>query len=58
LDIYLFSLTPVQGGGFWFARALVFQLLGATAGFMLALFFIFFDPCAGRRLLLLLRQKK
>jgi hypothetical protein len=38
--------------------ALVFLLLGATAGFRLALYFIFIDPCAGRHLLLLLRQKK
>jgi hypothetical protein len=30
----------------------------ATAGLTLALLFIFFDPCAGRHLLLLLRQKK
>jgi hypothetical protein len=30
----------------------------ATAGFSLALIFIFIDPCAGRHLLLLLRQKK
>jgi hypothetical protein len=29
-----------------------------TAGLMLDLFFIFFDPCAGRHSLFLLRQKK
>ena len=30
----------------------------ATAGFKLDLLIIFIDPCAGRHLLLLLRQKK
>jgi hypothetical protein len=30
----------------------------ATAGFILALIFIFFDPCAGRHSLSLLRQRK
>jgi hypothetical protein len=30
----------------------------ASAGLMSVLLFIFFDPCAGRHLLLLLRQKK
>jgi hypothetical protein len=30
----------------------------ATAGLMLDLFFIFIDPCAGRHLLSLLRQRK
>jgi hypothetical protein len=30
----------------------------ATAGYALDVVFIFIDPCAGRHLLLLLRQKK
>jgi hypothetical protein len=30
----------------------------ATAGLMLDIFFIFIDPCAGRHLLSLLRQRK
>jgi hypothetical protein len=40
------------------AGALVVPTACATAGSMLVLLFTFIDPCAGRHLLLLLRQKK
>jgi hypothetical protein len=49
---FLFSLNEVDCSRVGVPTAF------AIAGFMLALLFIFFDPCAGRHLLLLLRQKK
>jgi hypothetical protein len=60
-ELVLFA--PARNGAFWFARVLVCSRFGvptacATAGYRLALYFIFIDPCAGRHLLLLLRQKK
>jgi hypothetical protein len=47
-----FLLHAVWFGLVWFPAACV------TADLMLDLLFIFIDPCAGRHLLLLLRQKK
>jgi hypothetical protein len=54
---FLFSLTPVRGGGFGCARAFGVPTACATAGSMLDVLFIFIDPCAGRHSLFLLRQK-
>jgi hypothetical protein len=49
---FLFSLTSVVRKRIGFPSAI------ATAGYMCDLIFIFIDPCAGRHLLSLLRQRK
>jgi hypothetical protein len=55
-------MGAVLGACSWLLVLLVvafgFPSAFAIAGLMLALFFIFFDPCAGRHSLFLLRQKK
>jgi hypothetical protein len=45
-------------GGFWCPRGFWISYCMRERGFVVALIFIFFDPCAGRHLLFLLRQKK
>jgi hypothetical protein len=52
---FLFSLTPVRGGGFGFACASGVPAAYATAGLMCDIFLIFIDPCAGRRFWVCLR---
>jgi hypothetical protein len=49
---------PAVGRRFFGLLALGVPAAFATAGLMLALYFIFIDPCAGRHLLSLLRQRK
>jgi hypothetical protein len=56
----LLVVWVVGGLGCWWFGLLVvwFPAAFATAGLASDIFFIFIDPCAGRHLLLLLRQKK